>query len=403
MQMKFRGLDYVERPAHAIAPTELRRIDVLYSLASGLAFTDPALGRLLQTEFLRAALDAGEPFRVCLALAQEVCYQAAAGSKAWPQVEAVGTRLKAVAIRVGHPHVIGLADTAMGLAAYLAGRWREARLYMEAGLATLRNYGTGVRWEVDVGEIYWLATLLQLGEWRELTRLVPSLLRDATDRGDLVAQQGLRSGRSNFAWLLMGKPDEAKAQLALAEAAAGDGFHLQHVYLMLARATIELHDGEHEAAQKRIEVAWPQLERIGVLRLQVLRVDLLMLRARAILGNAARPLDERAKAARVIGDELVKEGAAWAMGLGHLARAATFAAQDDLQAAHDALVAAEEQLVIAELAGWLQVARLRRGVLEGGAGGIARAEAARDHLRDLGAPNPDALAQLLVPWPWRDR
>jgi tRNA A-37 threonylcarbamoyl transferase component Bud32/tetratricopeptide (TPR) repeat protein len=401
MQMKFRGLDYVERAASAIAPAELRRIDVLYSLASGLAFTDPASGRLLQTEFLRAALDAGEPFRVCLALAQEVCYQAAGGPKAWPQVEVVGARLKAVAIRVGHPHVIGLADTSMGLAAYLTGRWKEARLYMEAGLATLRNYGTGVRWEVDVGEVYWLATLQQLGEWRELARLVPAMLRDATDRGDLVAQQGLRGGRSNFAWLLLGKPDEARAQLELAEAQAGDGFHLQHVYVLLARATLEVHLGQHDAAHKRLEAAWPQIDRLGALRLWVLRVDLLVLRARAILGNGARPVDERAKAARAIGEELIKEGGGWAIGVGQLIRAAAYALHDDAEPAHAALLAAEEQLVGADGAGWLQVARLRRGQLEGGAGGMARAEAARDQLRDLGALQPDATAQLLLPWPWR--
>jgi hypothetical protein len=47
----------------------------------------------------------------------------------------------------------------------------------------------------------------------------------------------------------------------------------------------------------------------------------------------------------------------------------------------------------------LQIARMRRGAIEGGAIGIARAEAARDFLKDLGATNPDALALHLLPWP----
>jgi hypothetical protein len=51
------------------------------------------------------------------------------------------------------------------------------------------------------------------------------------------------------------------------------------------------------------------------------------------------------------------------------------------------------------MAGWLSVARLRRGELEGGLGGAARAEAARDLLKDLGAAFPDRIAALLVPWP----
>jgi hypothetical protein len=49
--------------------------------------------------------------------------------------------------------------------------------------------------------------------------------------------------------------------------------------------------------------------------------------------------------------------------------------------------------------GLLHVARMRRGRIEGGAVGIARAEAACDFLRDLGATNPEAIASFLVPWP----
>jgi hypothetical protein len=42
---------------------------------------------------------------------------------------------------------------------------------------------------------------------------------------------------------------------------------------------------------------------------------------------------------------------------------------------------------------------LRRGDLEGGAGGVARAEAARDVLRDLGAVDADRVAAHMLPWP----
>jgi hypothetical protein len=51
------------------------------------------------------------------------------------------------------------------------------------------------------------------------------------------------------------------------------------------------------------------------------------------------------------------------------------------------------------MTGFLHIARLRRGVLEGGGGGIARSEAARDVLRDLGATDPDRVAVHLLPWP----
>src|SRR5690606_27130459 len=138
MQQKLRGLDFVERAAAEIRPSELQRIDVLYSIVSGLAFADPSLGRVLQGELLRSALECGEPVRVCLALAQEVCYAAAAGSRNANAVAAVGARLRAIAERLGHAHVLGLADTAIGIAAYMGGQWASARASLETGLAALR-------------------------------------------------------------------------------------------------------------------------------------------------------------------------------------------------------------------------------------------------------------------------
>ncbi|HTL32169.1 MAG TPA: protein kinase [Kofleriaceae bacterium] len=399
VQQKLRGLEYVERDAADCRREDLLRIDVLHSIVSGLAFADPALGRVLQAELMRVALEVGEPVRVCFALAQEICYSAAAGSRNATAVAAVGARLKAIAVRLGHPHIVGLADTALGIAAYMSGQWREARTHLEMGLAVLRDHGAGVRWEIDIGESYWLAALYYIGEWREMIRQGQPILRDAIERGDVVSQLGVRTGRSNLAWLIAGRPDEARAQLGTAEASLADGFHLPHVLSIQAACNIDIYTGNASAAYDRLEAAWPQFERIGALRMQHLRVELLALRARIALADARRPFDERLRFARSIADELVKEGAPWAIAIGLLIRASTQAARGYDEGAVMTLLAAENHLVDTEMIGWLHVARLRRGVLEGGPGGAARAEAARDLLKDLGAQNPDQIAALLVPWP----
>jgi tRNA A-37 threonylcarbamoyl transferase component Bud32/tetratricopeptide (TPR) repeat protein len=397
LQVKLRGLDYVERDASAIPAQQLLTIDVLYSISSSLAFADPALGRVVQSELVRAALDAGEPVRVCLALAQEVCYAAAGGSRNRAVVEAVAARLKSVALRIAYPHIIGLADAAMGIAAHMSGRWNDARGHLEAGLATLRDHGAGVRWEIDIGDTFWLATLFYLGEWREMARLTQVLLREASDRGDVVAQQGLRAGRCNFAWLLINRPDEAQAQLTMAGQALGEGFHLPHVQVIVAQVNLDLYAGAAAAASRRLAEAWSSIEQLGVTRLQQPRIELNLLRARTLLADPAQP--DRLRAARGLADEMLKEGAGWASGLGHLVRAAVFAWSDDLEAALGELALAEDELTACGMQGLLHVARLRRGSLEGGAGGIARAEAARDQLRDLGAADPDRVAAHMLPWP----
>jgi len=399
LAMKLRGLDYVERDVSEIPAADLLAIDVLYSITSGLAFADPALGRVVLSELMRAALDAGEPVRVCLALAQEVCYAAAAGSRNRVVVEAVGKRLVAIATRLGHRELLGFADTAIGIAAFQSGRWRDARGHLEAGLATLRDHGAGVRWEIDVGDTFWLASLFYLGEWSEMARMTQMLLRDAIDRADVVAQQGLRTGRCAFAWLLLDRPDEARAQLDIAEKSLGAGFHLPHVSTITAAANIALYQHRVAEAARLVDDAWPQIERLGCARMQQLRVELAMLRARIALADTSRPAEERARVVRGFAEDLIKEGATWAAGLGHLLRAAAYAWTDAASAARVELLAAEEQLVSSGMMGLLHVARLRRGRIEGGAVGNARAAAARDFLSDLGAIDPDAMAWHLLPWP----
>jgi eukaryotic-like serine/threonine-protein kinase len=391
MQQKLRGLDFVERDPSTISRAELLRVDVLYSIVSGLAFADPALGRVLQAELMRAAFECGEPVRVCLALAQEVCYAAGSGSRNANAVAAVGARLKQLAAHVDHPHITGLSETAIGIAAYMGGEWRDARAHLEAGLTVLRDHGAGVRWEIDIGETYWLSTLFYLGEWRELIRHSQLFVRDAIERGDVVAQLGARTGHCNLAWLIAGRADEARAQLEAAHASLPTGFHLPHVLWLIAACNVELAAGNAADALKRLDESWPDIERISALRSQHLRVELLLLRARLLLALPRR----QAEAAK-IADELTKEGATWANGIGHLVGAATKRRVDD---AIVSLLAAEEDFSATGMAGWLSVARLRRGELEGGLGGAARAEAARDLLKDLGAAFPDRIASVLVPWP----
>lgn len=397
--IKLRGLDYVERDVAEIPPADLLVIDVLYSITSGLAFADPALGRVVLAELMRAALDAGEPVRVCLALAQEVCYAAAAGSRNRIVVEAVGRRLLAIAGRLAHRELSGFADVAIGIAAFQSGRWRDARGHLESGLQTLRDHGAGVRWEIDIGDTFWLSSLLYLGEWAEMARMTQMLLRDAIDRADLVAQQNLRSGRCTYAWLLLDRADEARAQLDIAERTLREGFHLPHVAAVSAAANIALYRQDASTAAKCLDDAWPAIEKLGCLRMQQLRVELVALRARIALADASRDVDDRARFVRDAADDLLKEGTSWAAGLGHMLRAGVYALTDTPAAARVELLAAEEQLVTAGMMGFVHVVRLRRGRIEGGAVGTARAEAARDFLKDLGAVQPDAMAWHLLPWP----
>ncbi|HTU57838.1 MAG TPA: hypothetical protein VMF89_05380, partial [Polyangiales bacterium] len=273
----------------------------------------------------------------------------------------------------------------------------DARTSLETGLATLRQHAASVRWEIDLGEAYWLATLFYLGEWREMARLTEKLLRDAIERADAVAQSNLRIGRCNFAWLVLDRPDAAREHLALAERVLrDDSFRLQDMSLMLAAANIDLYTGDPATAFTRIDAAWGHLDQIGALRLQQPRIELALLRARALLALGGA---EHRREARVHAELMIKEGAPWATGLGHLIRASVHMFAGGPDAARSELLAGEEYLMSAGMIGYLQIARLHRGSIEGGTIGTARTTTAREVLSGLGAANTEAVIRHLLPWP----
>ncbi len=394
---RLRRLDFVPRDASMIHPLELRRIDVLQSISSGLAFTDPSLGRTVQNELIRHALAAGEPTRVTLALILETGYQAAAGTKAWPTVEILAERIKAVSSTIGEAHLLGIADCGLGVAAFLAGRWPQARLFLEAGIATLRSYGNDVRWELDVAEVYLLSSLLHLGQWREMSRLQALFVRDAIGRGDRSSMGALRSGRVASALVFQDKAAQAREELAAVEAdTPRDAFVFAQVHNLAARCALEIQQGQAAEAAALLDASRPVLARAGAVHVEVQRIEFEALRVRA---EIARP-DRDDRAARSICERLMKETAPMGVALGQALRGCLMAHIDE-RTAMESLESSERLFSELDMSGWMHLVRLRRAQLQDGALGLARAEAARDQLRDLGAVSPDAIADWMVPMPRR--
>jgi len=400
LRLRARGLGFTERREADVPREDLQRVDTLFSVSSGLSFVDPLIGKVVQHHFLRAALEVGEPFRVCKALSVEIGYLGTAGSKHARRIDELSTRAREIAARIGHPYVRGLADATTGLGAFLLGRWRAAREDLQAGLKTMRDHGEGVRWEIDISELFLMATLFYLGETRELARMVPLLLREAVERGDLYAQHGLRGWRSNVAWLVMGLPGDARAHVlaVAAERVAIDEFNLHNYYEMLSHGQIDLYVGDGESARARVGAARKALARSHLTRLQTIRIETEFLAARAALLVAVSqdepgPLDEARRCARA----LEREPVAWAGALARLVRGGIAAVTGD-PAALEILAAAERAFAEADMALFAQVARLRRGELEGGPAGAARAAAARDWMREAAVADPEAMASMLAPW-----
>jgi len=379
-----------------------RRIQVLWSMSTGLGFVSPVLGRLLHTQLYRDALDSGQPRYLAMAVWSLIAYVASAGGAAARQrSEALYQRGLALARELNDPALEGLMMAGGGMASYLFGQWRVARDRFAEAHRILRDRPFGVRWPLDLVEIYQTASLWNLGDTAALVQIVPLYLRDAQQRGDRLAERGLRSWRSNQTWLVLGRPDEAAAHVDAVVRPRGPGhaFQLMHYYELLARAQIDLYRGDGEAAHARVAATWRDLTRALLLKVQMIRIEAWVLRGRAALAAAATAPDpvpllrdaERA-ARRVAGED-----AAWAAPLAALLRAGIARARGQADAERAWLERAVDGFAAADMAIFHAVAQRQLGFAVAGDGGARLGGQATAFLRQSGVADPDALARMLAP------
>jgi hypothetical protein len=396
--LAMRGLGYKRRDPTQVANEVLTRIDILRSVATGLSMIDVIHGADFNTRHLLAALRAGEPHRVARALAVESAHSSTGGGKTQARTLRLAAAATALANELEDPHCIGLAKAVSGIGAFLRGEWRSARDLCREADQILRDKTRGTTWESTSAQSFGLAGMFYLGELRELTEVVPAKLREAEERGNLWFATGLRSWRTNIAWLALDDPEEARRQVELANRQwSREGFHLQHYYELLAHGQIDLYMGNGRAGLDRIDQHWRALSGSLLLRVQNIRVEAQHLRARCALAEAKASGDPgllaiATKAASVIRRERMP----WAIAIAELIDANVAAVRGD-RTAPTALAAAEQALIAADMHLYAAVTRYRRGQLTAGDEGTTAAAAARDELRALGAREPDRIAGMIMP------
>ncbi|MCE9571637.1 MAG: AAA family ATPase, partial [Deltaproteobacteria bacterium] len=393
---RVRGTAFTPRHEDAIAPRQLELIDALWSLTSGLLYVDPALSRLTQLHHLAEALRGGEPYRVARALCLELPYVAHGGTAALVQTAALEARIRTLVDELARPDVMGLFDSAAGVAAAISGRWAEARARCTRAEAALRDHCTGMRWTLSMAQFYRLAALWYLGDTAELVDLTPRYLAEAEQLGDVHALGGLRVGKGNVYWLVIDRPIDARAMAAAGFPSDdhGDDVHLHDYFRATALAQIDLYEGDGAAALARVERFWPALERTRLPSVQLIRIEAELVFARAAIAAAAQGVapDRNLALARQRLQRLARVGAPWVQPLTGLLEGRIAALRDDAVGARAhleraATLAATHQLALVGLA-----ARIAGDRLEPGAP-MAAAHAAE--LGARGVVNPAALLRVL--------
>ncbi len=309
------NLHFRERSESDIPKGTLARLDLCWSAMMGLFTVDQLRGVNFQAYYIRKALAVGEPFRVGCGLAVESTVIAANGGPP-DRVEAILERAEKLSNQVHRPYLRGLIVLSRCMNSYLWGRWHDCYSHANVAESIFRDECPGTSLEIESARQIARWSMCYLGSLTQLSSQVEQDLKEATERGNLYAAISARSGFPNIIWLVQDKPERARDEAKKAiDAWSQNGFHLQHMFDLLARAHIELYVGNFDLAFDIVMQKWPAIKKSGLLRIRLNRTLMHELRARTSLALGSAQLHIARESIHI----LMAENSPWAEGLGTLA------------------------------------------------------------------------------------
>ena len=404
LQIRLRGLKFNERDVSQISPEELVRIDACWSIAIGLGTVDNIRGADFQARHLLLALRTGEPYRITRALAIEVAYSSIpGGTRARRRSQELGEMAERLAERVGLPAAIGLVSVSRGTAAALLWQWKVALAQCERAAAILSERCTGVGWELAVAHFYSLVSLQYLGEFGELLRRLPPLIKEARERDDLNAVTNYRTRLSYLSYLASDEPEKASEEVLEGIGAwYQDTFTTQHYFELVATAEIALYVGDGASAWAHVERHWAALERSLLMRVQLICVEALFVRARSAIAAATMTGDDdcRADQLRAAGQEirrLRRKDSPGASPLADLAAAGIATLTGHREEVMSLLENSAQAFTALDMSLHAAAARRRLGEVAGGERGYTLIAEADSWMRTHGIRNPERMTIMLAP------
>jgi hypothetical protein len=402
--LTLRGLRYQLASAEASSAALLSRIDWCQALAAVLPLIDTIRGYEVHNQGLRWALQAGEPSRLARALAMEGGYRMAlsAGRDPRGRTRALLDTALILARGSGDPGALGFVEINTGSACWSAADWAGCVQHVATGVDILRRKCVGVSWEINLGQTHALNALFLLGELRKHRVAVASELEDARARGDLYAETMYTLRDVNSIRLIDDNPDSARLTAHALKRWTNGGFQIEHLVELYQQTEVDLYERHGAAALARVERTWSALVKSQLLRLEVFRIELTALRARATLAAAAEERDDAARrrllrTAKALSRSLEQErtsirGAVFGA---PIAAAVAFALGDRARAG-ERLRQGIEASVSSQMRLHEHMMRYWRGRLLGGSftDEVSRSEA---WMRDEGIVRPERYVHLMAP------
>ncbi|HPH30121.1 MAG TPA: hypothetical protein PLA87_24920, partial [Pseudomonadota bacterium] len=287
------------RPAshrpHPDHENQLRLIDILHMLSRSTAAAEPYRSVSLRLQALRLNYDAGDPWRLCRALALEAWHVALFQGPEHPSYHVMLQQAyeasQLTTTRTLKPW-LQLAESARAI---FYGDWHQTRAHLETAMRFLRTYCDNQWWVLSQAQILTTVCLFFEGHLLEQQRRVHEYCSDAENRGDLRTAAALRSGLNNIAWLLRDDADGATEAIAYARQVWPTLPH-SHITIqaLLAEAQILLYRQCAEQALTFANQAHERLRQQSARPMQMIQQATLWQAARCALASG-HPSDQQAK------------------------------------------------------------------------------------------------------------
>lgn len=312
------------RRARAAPSTDLtERLELMWAAGASLSLYDAIRAFDFHARHARLAERAADPRHLALSLGTRALIGALEGGRG-SEERASSDLVAARRLAELEPHPqtdAHLFYMASGVA-FLRGRYAESMRVAQSGLRFCREVARDTHWER--ANLQWLEASARVatGDLAGAAEHVDVLLADAEMSGDFYLQTLMRLGLPPLAYLALDQPDRALAACRAGREAAGASGFLDAQFLRAA-VPAALYTGDVALAERLLEDVWPALRRQQILRLQLVRIDVVFRRASVRLARAAAPAPARtrARALRLAGRDgrrLAGEGKILASALGDL-------------------------------------------------------------------------------------
>ncbi|MEZ4335512.1 MAG: protein kinase [Sandaracinaceae bacterium] len=327
VRLRLSGLRVRERDPDDVAPREIVMHEVLATLGRGLATVDHLLGFTFAVREALVAVRIGDPERIVPALATLSGYRANVG--ALGHARRIMDQAQSLAGRASE-NARAWVIVSVGIQEYVRGEWERSLGTLEQALQLWKDVA-GAALQTNQVVTTLAGAYRNLGRLHELRGRLAEWRKTAERRGNRYLFSTLTLGYGVVP--LAYESIDAAAEWAQSDrwTAAGESFHVQHWYLLRARAEIDLARGEPDLLSRH---AGPlaAMGRSLLRRTLVWGLDSAWLEGRLAVADAARGDRRARRRVRRAIKRLDKGGWAHGLAMARLLEAALLRVEGDASA-----------------------------------------------------------------------